>query len=88
MVCVLLSFVPIKFIYPSRLDYLTTSRLLKQLMFLATIVWGGVTVSMVLTYPDSHPLLSWVSMAYLALYAVLSLYRTFYPLTRVCCEHD
>ena len=76
----ILSFVPIKFIYPSRLDYLAKSRLLKIAMIVATIIWGVSTVSLLWIYPSTSHALVWVSMGYIVLYALLSLYRTWKPL--------
>lgn len=77
---VLLSFVPIKFIYPSRLDYLAKSAFLRMLMVLATIVWGVSTVGLLWIYPETSHLLIWISMSYIGLYAALSFYRTWRPL--------
>ncbi len=77
---VLLSFVPMKFIYPSRLDYLAKSAFLRVLMVAATIVWGLSTVGLLWIYPETSHLLVWISMSYIGLYAVISLYRTWKPL--------
>jgi phosphatidylcholine synthase len=75
-----LSFVPIKYIYPSRLDYLTKSWLLRIAMLFATILWGAATAGLLWVYPKTNHLLVFVSMGYLALYVVISLYRTWVPL--------
>jgi phosphatidylcholine synthase len=42
----ILSFVPIKYVYPSRLDYLADSNLLRFAMLLATILWGAATAGL------------------------------------------
>jgi phosphatidylcholine synthase len=75
-----LSFVPIKYVYPSRLDYLTHHRGLRYAMLLATIVWGVASVGLLWDFPASNHFLSFLSMGYLILYVGISLYRTWVPL--------
>jgi len=75
-----LSFVPIKYVYPSRLDYLTHHKTLRVSMLLATIVWGIATAGLLWVYPQTNHFLVLISMAYLVMYAVISLYRTWVPL--------
>lgn len=75
-----LSFVPIKYVYPSRLDYLTHSRFLRLAMLVATIVWGAATAGLLWIYPATNLVLVFLSMGYLILYVVISLYRTWVPL--------
>lgn len=76
-----LSFVPIKFVYPSRLDYLTHSKILRRGMLLATVLWGIATAGLLWVYPRSNLFLLVISMSYLILYVGISLYRTWVPLT-------
>lgn len=75
-----LSFVPIKYVYPSRLDYLTHNKVLRYGMVLATTLWGIATAGLLWVYPQSSLPLVIVSMGYLILYVVISLYRTWVPL--------
>jgi phosphatidylcholine synthase len=75
-----LSFVPIKYVYPSRLDYLTHNGILRVGMLLATILWGFATAGLLWVYPQSNPVLVFMSMGYLILYVGISLYRTWKPL--------
>lgn len=75
-----LSFVPIKYVYPSRLDYLTHSRLLRIAMLFMTTLWGAATAGLLWMYPKTHPLLVLFSIGYLVLYVMISLYRTQVPL--------
>lgn len=77
-----LSFVPIKYIYPSRLDYLTHNSFLRFLVVLATVVWGLSSAALLWIYPDSNPILTGISMSYMILYVVFSLYRTWVPLSQ------
>ncbi len=75
-----LSFVPIKYVYPSRLEYLTNSVLLRKAMVLASVIWGASTLGLLWVYPKSNLLLVVLSMGYLILYVMISLYRTCVPL--------
>lgn len=76
----LLSFVPIKYVYPSRLDYLTDNKYLRFSMVLITIVWGAATSGLLWLYPESNHFLVAISMGYTLLYIGISLYRTWVPL--------
>lgn len=76
----LMSFVPIKYVYPSRLDYLTDNDVLRYAMALITILWGAATAGLLWIYPQSNHFLVAVSMGYLLLYIGISLYRTWVPL--------
>jgi phosphatidylcholine synthase len=80
----LLSFVPIKYLYPSRLDYFSNSAPVRSLVLLATIAWGIVTMALIWLYPKSNDLLLGIALAYLAAYFVMSLYRTIRPID----EHE
>lgn len=75
-----LSFVPIKYIYPSRLDYLTRSRLLRLAVVMGTLIWGAATTGLLWFYPASNYLLVSLSMGYMVFYVAISLYRTWKPL--------
>ncbi|HLB58148.1 MAG TPA: CDP-alcohol phosphatidyltransferase family protein [Gammaproteobacteria bacterium] len=82
LVLAVLSFVPIKYVYPSRLDYLADSGILRLAMLVATILWGAATFGLMWVYPESNPLLTSISMGYMLLYVGISLYRTWMPLVR------
>ncbi len=75
-----LSFVPIKYVYPSRLEYLSHKSSLRFSMLLATVLWGLTVVGLLWIYPTTNPTLVLMSMSYLVLYLVISLYRTWVPL--------
>jgi len=81
-----LSFIPIKYIYPSRLDYLTENQYLRVSMALITVIWGAATSGLLWLYPQSNHFLVAISLGYLLLYIVISLYRTWVPLTSVLIE--
>ena len=76
----LLSFVPIKYVYPSRLEYLTRITALRFAMLLATIIWGFATAGLLWIYPATNHFLVFLSMGYLILYVAISFYRTWRPL--------
>lgn len=80
MACVVLSFVPIKYVYPSRLDYLTNNHLLRLGMVGITVMWGVATSGLLWVYPGTNHLLVGLSMGYALFYLGISLYRTMVPL--------
>lgn len=83
-----LSFVPIKYVYPSRMDYLTRNIWLQWGMLIATILWGVVTGAMLWLYPRTNYFLVTLSIGYVIFYMLISLYRTFVPLEGVSLEAD
>lgn len=79
--CVLI-FVPVKYVYPSRLDYLTDSIALKILMHLCSIIYGVSMACLLLYYPDTNNFWLRLSLGYVVLYLFLSFYRTYYPMIK------
>jgi phosphatidylcholine synthase len=79
--CVLI-FVPVKYVYPSRLDYLTESRLLKILMHCCSAVYGISSICLLLLYPATNNLCLGLSLGYVAMYLFLSFYRTYSPMIK------
>lgn len=77
-----LSFVPIKYVYPTRLEHLTHRYWLQVAMLSATWVWGAATFGLMWVYPQSSPILTSISMGYPIFYLAVSLYRTRVPLAR------
>jgi len=77
-----LSFVPIKYIYPSRMEYLAESNFPRLAMLFATLCWGATTIYLLWIYPESNPVLVSISMGYMILYVVISLYRTWVPMAK------
>jgi len=75
-----LSFVPIKYVYPSRLDYLTDNKYLRISMVVITMIWGAATCGLLWLYPLSNHFLVLISVGYCLLYMGISLYRTWFPL--------
>ena len=80
LVLVLLSFVPIKYVYPSRLEYLSNNRYLRYGMVLITVMWGAATAGLLWLYPRTSHFLVGVSLGYVLIYIGISLYRTWVPL--------
>lgn len=78
----LLIFIPIKYVYPSRLDYLTKSKPLKILMHICSAVYGVSSACLLLFYPDTNKIFLGLSLGYVMMYLFLSFYRTLYPLIR------
>lgn len=79
----LLSFVPIKYVYPSRLDYLTNNQFLRMGMVVLTVLWGAATSGLLWLFPRSNHFLVAISLGYMLVYLGISLYRTWVPLTVV-----
>ena len=80
LILALLSFIPIKYIYPTRMENLSHHKILRLSMLLATLFWGGATASMLWQYPKANHILVLLSMGYVVLYFIISLYRTWAPL--------
>lgn len=77
-----LTFVPIKYVYPSRLEYLTDKKWLRYGMLCATVLWGLATLGLLFIYPKTNSALVFISMGYLLLYVAVSLYKTYRPLLK------
>jgi len=76
-----LIFVPIKYVYPSRMQYLTHHRGLRQFMLGITILWGVASIGLLLIYPQSSPPITVFMLAFTLVYVLASLYRTIVPLS-------
>ena len=63
-----LVFVPIKYLYPSRMIRF------QKLTLTLTTIWGLLCVTVWLQYPLHQPWMLWVSLLYLVYYVGLSLY--------------
>lgn len=80
IVLALLVFVPVKYVYPSQLEFLTRNRILRRAMLIATLIWGAATAGLLWIYPQTDGVLRFLSVGYIFLYAGVSLYRTLVPL--------
>ena len=81
LVFAVLSFVPIKYVYPTRLDYLSHSHFFRVTMVATTWIWGAATFGLMWVYPHSSLILNIISMCYMVFYFGVSIYRTCVPLT-------
>ena len=79
VLCVLI-FVPVKYVYPSRLDYLTQSRKLKILMHSCSLLYGISSILTLWHYPQNEPVWLSISLGYVVMYLALSIYRTYSPM--------
>ncbi len=66
VVCSVLVFVPVRYLYPSRTPALRTSSLA------LTAVWFGTYALLLVQYPNPHPLVVAASLAYLVYYVAVS----------------
>ena len=77
--CVLV-FVPIKYIYLSRMEYLTHNPLLRHALMGLSVLYGLISTSFLFLYPNLPKGLIIYSVAYLLLYFGLSVFRTLRPI--------
>ncbi len=75
-------FIPIKYVYPSRLDYLTDSAKLKVVFHCCSIIYAISSLFILFEYPTVSTLWLALSMAYIILYLSLSIYRTYFPMIK------
>jgi len=68
IVFVVLVFVPIKWVYPSRMSKW------RGLTILLTILWGLCCLTIMLRYPEPSPGLVYASLGYIAYYIIVSLH--------------
>ncbi|OGV27541.1 MAG: phosphatidylcholine synthase [Legionellales bacterium RIFCSPHIGHO2_12_FULL_37_14] len=81
ILCILI-FVPVKYVYPSRLDYLTESRPLKICMHVFSCIYGISSACLLWQYPDANSICVLLSLGYVVLYLSSSIYRTYYPMIK------
>lgn len=80
LLCVLI-FIPIKYVYPSRMDHLTNHLLVRRLMLALSVGYGIATAGLVWYYPVLPTALVAYSIGYIILYFGFSIYRTIKPLS-------
>jgi phosphatidylcholine synthase len=68
VVCNVLVFVPVKYLYPSR------NTRLRRLTLALTYLYAGIGVWGLMQYPSVPQWVLWISLAYVAYYAVLSFF--------------
>lgn len=73
-------FVPIKYLYLTRIDNVTRSKPLKALLMLCTLAYALATIMLLVKYPETDYLWIGITWIYCVLYLLVSLYRTFVPL--------
>ncbi|MBA3535135.1 MAG: CDP-alcohol phosphatidyltransferase family protein [Tatlockia sp.] len=81
VLCILI-FVPVKYVYPSRLDYLTDSRSLKTIMHSFSLIYGISSAMVLWNYPHRETLWLSLSTGYVIMYLSLSVYRTYSPMIK------
>ena len=77
VVCTVLVFVPVKYVYPSR------TKAFRSMNLLTTAIWLAAYALLLAQMPNPNPLVVAVSLAYLVYYGALSLYLTFWAPRRV-----
>lgn len=82
MILSILIFVPVKYVYPSRLDYLTESKPLKMCMHVFSITYGVSSAYLLWQYPQTNAVGLFLSLSYVVLYLGVSMYRTYSPMIK------
>jgi phosphatidylcholine synthase len=77
LVCSILVFVPVKYVYPSR------TRAFRSVNLLTTAIWLAAYALLLAQMPNPNPLVVAVSLAYIVYYGALSLYLTIWVPRRV-----
>ncbi len=77
--CVLV-FLPIKYIYPSRMEYLSERQILRTGMLGLTLLWGVGSSWLLFHYPRPQHQVTIFLIAYMILYIGASIYRQIVPL--------
>lgn len=81
-ICFIGSFIPIKYIYPSNLKYVSNNKHTQLLILLATILWNVAAGLMLFLYPKHNIIVTNYLIIYPIFYLLLSLYLTCYPLKK------
>ncbi|WP_132193721.1 MULTISPECIES: phosphatidylcholine/phosphatidylserine synthase [Kribbella] len=72
LICSILVFVPVKYVYPSR------TKAFRSMNLVTTAIWLAAYAVLLAQMPDPNPIVIGVSLAYLVYYGGLSLYLTFW----------
>jgi phosphatidylcholine synthase len=75
LTCVVLVFVPIRYVYPTR------TPVLRPLTNVTGCIWGGLILLMLWQYPDVSKPVMWVSLAFPVYYFALSIWLAVVPVS-------
>ena len=76
LICSILVFVPVKYVYPSR------TKAFRSMNLLTTALWLASYAVLLAQMPNPSPIVAGISLAYLVYYGALSLYLTFWVARR------
>jgi phosphatidylcholine synthase len=79
ILCVLV-FVPVKYVYPTRMENVSKARWLRVMLMLASTLFGASCLWLLWIYPKVDQIPLGYSVIFAALYVGISLYRTVNPL--------
>ncbi len=71
-----LHFVPIKYIYPSRMEYVSSKKWFKKTFLMLTGGWVLSIFLLLFNYPQRHPLVILYTIVYIGFYMGLSVVKT------------
>jgi len=81
-------FVPVKYAYLSRPHFLIRNKTIQTIIIIFTLLWALSSAGLLYLYPDTNRQLSFISFGYIIFYILLSLYRTFFPITNNNIEEN
>lgn len=76
IICSILVFIPIKYVYPSRLDFVTSSAVVKKIIHGCSVLYGISTAILLFQYPKTNTFFMLLSLSYILLYLALSGWHT------------
>lgn len=79
----LMSFIPVKYIYLSRMHYVTNNIVFKRCIIFATLVFSYASIMLLIEFPNPQKIFLILSFAYVIIYFLISLFRTIKPLTAI-----
>ncbi len=80
LLLIFLVFVPIKYLYISRMDHVTNSKTLKYFIYLTTFAFASTSLHLLVFYPYRSSFCFIYSFIYIFSYLFFSIYRTIKPL--------
>ena len=80
IVLFIFSFIPIKYVYPSRMTYVSHVKSIRLILFMLTMLWAASSLYVLATYPHQHAIITDYIVFYAFIYLGVSLYRTWKPL--------
>lgn len=82
IILITLVFIPIKYIYISRMNYVTDSYIVKYIIYISSFIFGISAIHLLVFYPTINHFCLIYSFIYFSAYILFSLYKTINPYKR------